>query len=509
MGIANGVRAAETILEMKNICKAFSGVPVLKNVDFDLKRGEVHVLVGENGAGKSTLMKVLAGVYSPDGGEIMLKGKKVSASCPHESQSLGISIIYQELSVIPNLTVAQNIFLGRETTHRFLPGVLNNKELNASARDVLQELGIIDVDPGQLVGELPLSKRQMVEIAKAVSRKMDVLIMDEPTSSLSQKEVKELFRLIERLKVLGIGIIYISHRLEEIPVIGDRATVLRDGMVVGTIPVDRTLDPAILVKMMVGKELVRSVRRERKTVGEVALEVKGLSRKGVLEDITFSLHKGEVVGVAGLVGAGRTELARAIYGADPIDKGEIRVFGRKVPKGRHNPRYMKALGVAFLPESRREQGLFLNHSVTSNITIASLAQFCRWGALSRRMERMAALKYVDQLNIAAASVEQEAIYLSGGTQQKVVFSRWLCTNSSIYLLDECTRGIDVGAKFEVFELVRALASQGRALLYISSELKELLDVSDRILVMRRGRLVADISSDAATPEEILRYAFGV
>jgi len=496
---------------MKDICKAFSGVPVLKNVSFDLKKGEVHVLVGENGAGKSTLMKILAGVYSLDSGEIVLKRKPVTISSPHEAQDLGISIIFQELSVLLNLTATENIFLGREST-RWLPGIIHSGELYKHAQKLFDDLEI-DIDPKQLVSELPPSKRQILEMVKAVSRNMDIVIMDEPTSSLSQKEVEALFQLIRKLKKQGVTTIYISHRLEEIPHIGDRATVMRDGMIVGTLPVDEHFDPKRLVEMMVGEELSQKVHhliRKDKTIGEVTLKIEGLSRKGVLNDVNFSLRQGEVVGLAGLVGSGRTELVRTIFGADPFDEGEIVVFGTRIPKKRHNPGYMKSKGLAFLSEDRREQGTFLQHSVAFNISIVALSKICRsWGAISGRIERKVGNKLVKQLAIRTTGLDQEMAYLSGGNQQKVVFARWLYSEPSIYLLDEPTRGIDVGAKFQIYELVEQLASQGATILFVSSDLLELLEVCDRILVMRRGQMVADIPHDQATAESVLGHAFGV
>lgn len=498
-------------LEMQGICKSFAGVPVLRDIDFDLRRGEVHVLVGENGAGKSTLMKILAGVYTSDSGKIVLEGNSVSFATPHEAQQHGVSTIFQELSLIPNLTVVENILLGREKS-MWLPWIIDSRKNLAYARQLLAELDV-DVRLDQPISELPSSKRQLVEIAKAISRNMNILIMDESTSSLSKREVDFLFMLIRKLTDKDISIIYISHRLEEIPRIGDRATVMRDGMVVDTLPVREGFDPVQLVELMVGKELSEKAKHlapSTKPKGEAILQVRGLSRRSILQDIDFTLHRGEIVGLAGLVGSGRTELARAVFGADSIDRGAVTVDKVTVSRRSHRPAYMKSRGVAFLSEDRKLQGLFLNQTVAFNTSIVDLRKIqTSIGAVSRRMEKDRTREMIKNLDIRTTGTEQEVVYLSGGNQQKVLFARWLLSDSSVYILDEPTRGIDVGAKFTLFELMRKLAEQGAAILFISSELDELVETCDRIMVMYRGRLVADLPRHEAKLETILQLAFGL
>lgn len=500
-----------TVLRMEGISKSFSGVKVLCDVNLDLIKGEVHVLVGENGAGKSTLMKILAGVYTLDSGTIELNGRRVAIGSPHEAQQLGISTIFQELSLVPNLSGADNILLGREKRGA-LPGTLSDRKGIKFVSDLLDNFQI-DIDPNQIVGELPASKRQLLEIAKAVSRDVSILVMDESTSSLSKREVDSLFDLIKRLTAQKISVIYISHLLDEIPRIGDRATVMRDGFVVDTVPIDSAFSSSRLVEMMVGRDLSEKAKklvRGNKVLGETILTVKHLSRHGVFNDVSFHVRRGEIVGVAGLVGSGRTELVRAIYGADPIDSGEISINGQKVAKRAHRPARSKALGVAFVSEDRKLQGLFANQSVAFNITIAAPEKISsRLHTVSKRIEATESRRLVSELDIRSNGIDQEVAFLSGGNQQKVLFARWLLRGSSLYVLDEPTRGIDVGAKFNLYELMKQLTADGAAILFVSSELEELLENCDRILVMRGGVLAADLPRELATPEMILKHAFGL
>ena len=491
------------VLRLERIVKEFPGVKALDNVTFDLQAGEVHVLLGENGAGKSTLMKVLVGVYHPESGQILLKGQKVRMENPRQAQKQGIAIIYQEFNLVPYLTVAQNIFLGREPRTRL--GLVNQSRLQSESRRVLDFLKI-DLDVNAPVYTLGVAQQQLVEVAKALSLEADILVMDEPTATLSEHEIGQLFATIKTLKAHGVSIIYISHRLQEIKIIGDRVTVLRDGRTVGTRFVAET-ELETLIQMMVGREIVK--KRMRKTctaLPEEALRVSHLNRGKILRDINLTVRQGEIVGLAGLVGSGRTELARAIYGIDRIDSGEIQIMGKRI----HHPSPKQCIRqeMGFLPENRKEDGLALILPLKDNIIQASLRKLFPSGILNLTRERDIAKHYVRELAMAAPDVARMAKFLSGGTQQKVVLAKWLCTQSKMLIFDEPTRGIDVGAKDEIHSLMNGLAAKGVGILMISSELPEILTLSDRIYVMREGAIVQELGASVTTQEEIIGFAAG-
>ena len=486
------------LLEMRSITKRFPGVVALDKVDFELERGEVHVLLGENGAGKSTLVKMLAGAYRPDEGEILLDGEAASISSATDAQKLGISTIYQEFNLVPQFTVAENIFLGRQP-RRF--GFVDRRKMREEARKLLDRMKVL-VDPDALVSNLGVAQRQMVEIAKALSLNARILIMDEPTASLSGQEVERLFEIVRGLKEEEVAMIFISHHLEEVSEIGDRVTVLRDGKVVDRVPA--STKHSELVRMMVGRSVEAQFPRRRPEVGEVLLEVKNLSREGVLEDVSFSLRAGEVVGVAGIVGAGRTELARAIFGADPGDAGEVWVEGRRMERG--DPREAKRRGMGFVTEDRQGQGIVPPLSVAENLGLASLERNTHVGLVSRREQRKQARKMIEDLNIRTPGPEQEIRYLSGGNQQKAVIGKWLLADSKVLIMDEPTRGIDVGAKVEIYELMNELTENGAGILMISSDLPEVLGMSDRILVMSGGRITGELSVEEANGENVMELA---
>jgi len=486
------------LLEMRDITKRFPGVVALEGVDFELEKGEVHVLLGENGAGKSTLIKMLAGAYRPDEGEISLDGEPVLISSATEAQEHGISTIYQEFNLVPQLSVAENIFLGRQP-RRF--GIVDRRKMRDEARKLLERMKV-RVDSDALVSTLGVAQRQMVEIAKALSLNARIMIMDEPTASLSGQEVERLFEIVRGLKAEEVAMIFISHHLEEVAEIGDRVTVLRDGKVVDQVAA--STEPSELVRMMVGRSVEAQFPRRRPEVGEVLLEVKNLSREGVLEDVSFSLRAGEVVGVAGIVGAGRTELARAIFGADPVDSGEVWVEGRRIEPG--DPREAKRRGMGFVTEDRQGQGIVPPLSVAENLGLASLERYTSIGIVDRRGQREQAGKMIENLNIRTPGPEQEIRYLSGGNQQKVVIGKWLLADSKVLIMDEPTRGIDVGAKVEIYELMNELTENGAGILMISSDLPEVLGMSDRILVMSGGRITGELSAEEANGEIVMEHA---
>lgn len=492
---------------MREIRKTFPGVVALDRVSFDLRRGEVHILLGENGAGKSTLMKILSGAYQKDGGEILIDGREVEIRNPRHSQSLGIGIIYQELNLVPHLSAAENIYLGREPSRAglpFFPFIVDRKAMNRSARELLAGLGV-DLDVRRPVGELSIAEQQMVEIAKAVSLDARILIMDEPTAVLTEREIRELFSRIRKLKADGVSIIYISHRMEELFEIGDRVTVLRDGSVVGTRDIADVTKPE-LIRMMVDRELTQQFPKVAAPRGSEVLRVEGLNRAGVLRDISFSLCEGEILGIAGLLGSGRTELARAIFGLDRTDSGRIHIKGKLQRIA--SPRRAINLGLGFLTEDRKTQGLVLPLSVRENICLPSVDAFSRMGIVSRSREAEAAAKYCKDLRIKTTGLEQRVVNLSGGNQQKVVLSKWLVSRGDILIFDEPTRGIDVGSKAEIYELMNRLTARGAAIIMISSDLPEVLGMSDRILVMHQGRINGEFSAAEATQEKILHRALG-
>jgi len=492
----------QTLLEMRAIFKSFPGVQALKDVSFEVKKGEVHALVGENGAGKSTLMKILSGAERADRGEILFRGQPVHITDTITARRLGISMIYQEFNLVPEMSVAENIFLGKEPTKGF--GLIDWKRLHRETDEILRGLGVA-MNPRDPIRRLSVAQQQMVEIAKAVSERSQIVIMDEPSATLTEHELANLFRLIGDLKAQGVSVIYISHRLDEIYQIADRVTVLRDGQWIATKPVAEVTREEI-VRMMVGRPLQEEFPPRKAVIGEVVLEVRGLSRGGFLKDINLTIRRGEIVGVAGLVGAGRTEMARCIFGADPKDSGTILLEGK--PVDIRQPRDAIESGIGFMTEDRKAQGLILSMSVLANVSLPSLESFSRAGFIKKDEERKAVRRFIDDLRIRTPSLSQLARHLSGGTQQKVVLAKWLLTNSKVLLFDEPTRGIDVGAKLEIYHLLNALAERGVGILMISSELPEVLGMSDRILVMREGRIVGELSRAQTTQEKVMAMATG-
>ncbi|MEF2073989.1 sugar ABC transporter ATP-binding protein [Consotaella aegiceratis] len=489
------------LVQMTGIEKTFPGVHALKNVHLELLSGEVHALMGENGAGKSTLMKILSGVYTKDAGEILVDGKAVEVEGPRAAQDLGISIIHQELSLMNDLTVAQNIFIGREPRLRF--GRLDEAALNRQASEIFASMNL-KLDPRTKVERLTIAKQQMVEIAKALSFKSRVLVMDEPTAALNDAEIEELFVIIHRLRAEGVGIIYISHKMDELKRIADRVTVMRDGETVGTVPAADT-PIAQIISMMVGRALSDETASIPDLSGaETALEVRGLTRGREIRDVSFSVKKGEILGFAGLMGAGRTEVARAIFGADPIEAGEIYINGQRCMI--RSPSDAVAAGIGYLSEDRKHFGLAVGMDLRANVAMASLDRFTnRVGQLDEKGMREAALRYIDILGIRTPSDRQEVRLLSGGNQQKVVVAKWLLRDCEILIFDEPTRGIDVGAKAEIHKLLNSLAAQGRAIIVISSELPEVLRLSHRIAVMCEGRLTGILPGGSQTSQEEIMH----
>jgi len=492
-----------SVLVMEHVSKSFPGVQALHDVTFEVNKGEIHALVGENGAGKSTLMKILTGSVPRDSGTIYLHGRATEIDSPGRAQALGISMIHQELALIPYLNVGQNIYLGREPKGA-LPGLIDWSTLYAQAREQLAKLNIA-IDPKTMVADLSIAQRQMVEIVKALSLNADIIVMDEPTSALSERETERLFSLMRSLKEQGVTIIFISHRIEEVFAIADRVTVLRDGELVGVVPISE-VGIGHVVRMMVGRELGEMYPKEEVPRQEVVLRVKGLSRDNELRGIELELYKGEILGLAGLVGAGRTLLARAIFGIDPIDKGEIWIDAQKVDID--SPQKAIALGMGFVPEERTAQGLFLGMAVRQNITISALDKLCRLGFVNFGEAKRLAQGYVQRLDIRTPNLQQRVRNLSGGNQQKVIIAKWLSLNPKVLILDEPTRGIDVGAKAEIHALMSQLAKQGVGILMISSELPEIMGISDRILVMHEGQLVGEFQRGEASQDEIMLYAAG-
>ena len=492
--------ATRPILEMRGIHKSFPGVHALRGVDLEVGRGEVLGLVGENGAGKSTLVKILAGAYTRDAGEITVGGERLDDASPQEMLDRGIAVIYQEPSLAPHLSVAENIFMGRLPTNRF--GVVDWPRLLQDTDLVAQRLGL-DISPGAPVSGLSVARRQMVEIAKALSRDARLIVLDEPSAVLADAELHGLFTVIRRLAEKGVAFVYISHRLNEVFRITDRVTVMKDGQVVATAPTAE-LSPAQLVRLMVGRDMADEAHDDRRTLGDVALSVRGLSRDGVLHDVSLSARKGEILGIAGLAGSGRTEVLRAIHGADPIDAGTIEVFGRPVRIS--SPRDAIGLGIGLLTEDRKSDGLLLRQSVAFNTTITRLGDVSSAGVISARREGRLVRDHVARLGVRTPTIGSRVRNLSGGNQQKVIFAKWLHAECRILLIDEPTRGVDVGAKREIHQLLRALADKGVAIVAVSSELPEILALSDRILVMREGRVTGELDRGEATEERIMHLA---
>lgn len=492
---------SELILKMTGIDKRFSGVHALKGVDFDLYAGEVHALMGENGAGKSTLMKVLCGIHAYDSGTIEYFGKKVKFASIAESQAAGISIIHQELNMMNHLTVAQNIYIGREPMKC---GFIDDKKMEADAKELFKRIGV-RIDPSVKLGSLTVGRQQMVEIAKAVSHDSKLLILDEPTAALTQPEVEDLFRIMHDLQHKGIGMIYISHRMDEINRISDRVTVMRDGEYVGT-EYTKNLTKDDIVKMMVGR-VIYGEQKEKSLVADdapVVLEARNIVSGKTLKNVSFKLRKGEILGFAGLMGAGRTELARAVYGADSFDSGEIFVNGKRTEI--KTPEVAVKHGICYLSEDRKQYGLMLGKSVTENTVIASLDDYIRFGWINDAAAKAAAEEKNKQLRTKTPSMDQLLKNLSGGNQQKVIVARWLLKDCDVFIFDEPTRGIDIGAKSEMYDLMSELAAQGKSIIMISSELAEIQRLSDRVIVMCEGRITADLPIEGLTQEEIMKYA---
>lgn len=499
------------IVEMKAITKRFSGVQALSGINFNVKPGEVHVLLGENGAGKSTLMKILCGVYSPTSGTITMNGNEYESLSPKQSVENGVSIIYQELSVINELSIAENIFVGKLPTKRMLNVVsaVDFKYMEERTKELLEKVGL-KRSPTELVENLSISEKQLVEIAKSIAYDCKVLIMDEPTSSLTIEETKRLFVIIEQLKKEGVGIIYISHKLKELREIGDRITILKDGTYVGTRELRDIQSEEELVAMMVGRELKSRYLAKPSELGkEVIFEVQSLTRKdGKIRDISFELRKGEILGFAGLIGAGRTELMEALVGSEQIKTGSISLFGEKIIL--KTPYDAVKKGMALITENRRESGIFQNFEIWRNVSLSSLIKTSAakglWGLLNRKHERNVAEVQKESLRVKAATIDQNITELSGGNQQKVIIGRWLAADSSLLIFDEPTKGIDVGAKSEIYLIMRELANQGKGVIVVSSELPELLSVCDRIIVMRDGEINGEFNNKDATEENIMLAA---
>jgi len=495
-----GKSVSDYVLELNNITKRFGGVEVLHGVSFTLRQGEVHALLGENGAGKSTLIKVITGVHQPDGGEIYLNGKRVHFNDTLESRQAGIAAIYQELSLCPDLNVAENIFLGRQPTA--IGGRIDWRKLYSEADRLLTSLGV-HLDLKTKARNLSIAQMQSVEIARAFSLNARILIMDEPTSSLTLNEVAELFGLVRRLRDEGAAIIFISHRLEELFEVADRVTVLRDGSYVDTRAV-KDVSRDELIRLMVGRTISNLFPKQEVKPGEIALKVEHLTSIGIFEDISFELHRGEILGMAGLVGAGRTNVARALFGVEPPTSGTIQIDGRQVEIT--SPQQAINLGLAYVPEDRQLHGLIPAMDITSNISLPILKEYSRRGWLQDKAERTAAFSAARQMEVRANSIWQIARTLSGGNQQKVVLAKWLSTKPRILILDEPTRGIDVGTKAAVHALMSKLAAEGIAILMISSELPEVLGMSDRIIVMHEGQMTGHFTRAEATQEKIILAA---
>lgn len=489
----------KAILEVHNISKSFSGVKVLDNITFTLMKGEVHALVGENGAGKSTFMKILMGLIQPDLGKIFLEGNEIKHSNVHDMMKRGISMIHQEILMVSELTVAQNIFLGKET-HRF--NWLNESDIYQKSQQLLKTLHV-EIDANTKMKYLSIADRQMVEIAKAISNNAKVIIMDEPTSALSDKEVSTLFDIIKDLKNKGVSIIYISHKMDEIYKISDRITVLRDGKYI-TAKNTQEFPQNELISMMVGREIEDFFPKIETIKGDVILTIKNLTKKGKFEGINFEVCAGEVLGIAGLVGAGRTEIALSIAGLDTFDTGMVFIEGKETKI--KSPKDAMKYGIGYVSEDRKALGFIPHLSVKHNITLSSMPMFSNAGFMSDSQEEVLAIQMNDNLKIRASSIQQKVVNLSGGNQQKVVIGKVLMSNPKIIILDEPTRGIDVGAKFEIYKLINDLKSKGLAVIIISSELPEILGMSDRILVLSKGKQTAILSKSEATQENIMHYA---
>ena len=490
------------LLRMRGISKRYPGVVALDDVSFDLRRGEVHVLLGENGAGKSTLMKILSGACPRDGGEILLDGRPLALTSPREAQSAGISTIYQEFTLVPHLSAAANIYLGREPVRA--AGVIDRRRLIADAQQLLATLGVA-IDASTPVRLLGVAEQQMVEVAKALSIDARILVMDEPTSALTEAEIEQLFAAIRRLTAHGVAVIYISHRMEELARIGHRATVLRDGRFIATVPLPTAVPD--LVRLMANRDIRDHYPPPTRTRGTELLRIERVSRGPRLRDVSFTLHRGEILGIAGLLGAGRTELARVMFGADVPDAGRVLLNGK--PLRLRSPADAIHAGIGLVPEDRKRQGLVLGCSVASNLSLPQLSRLARGGVVNRRREGSLASRWIGELRIKTPSAATRALTLSGGNQQKVVLGKWLAAGADVLIVDEPTRGIDVAAKMEIYTLLDRLAANGAGIIMISSELPEVLGMSDRILVMHQGRVHALFDARTATQEAVLHAALGL
>ena len=485
------------VLQLDGVVKSFPGVKALKGVSFDVLPGEVHALLGENGAGKSTLIKVMSGVHAPDSGTLLIDGQPVSLDGPHAARARGIATIYQELLLFPEMSVAENIFAGHAPRGRL--GGLDWRAMRMQARALLASLDIRDLDVDAVVGALSVGNRQRVEILRALSQDARVLIMDEPTAALGEHDVRRLFEIVRRLRARGVGIVYISHRMEEIFLLADRVSVLRDGEYVGTRRVADT-DAGELVQMMVGRRIEQLFPKIEVRIGEPVLEVRDLVRLPATRGVSFSLRAGEILGLAGLVGSGRSELAQTVFGITPAQSGEIRLGGKPVRIA--SPAQARGLGIAYVPEDRGTQGLVRPMTVRENVSLSVFSRIAHGGFIDAAAERRLADEAVAQFSIRTAGIEQIVGKLSGGNQQKIVLGKWLATNPRVLILDEPTRGIDVGAKAEIHRIMGELAKQGLAILMISSELPEVLGMSDRVLVVREGRIAAEFTRAEALPERV-------
>lgn len=491
----------EVLISMKNVSKAFAGVQALKKAELEVRSGEVHALMGENGAGKSTLMKILTGIYSKDSGIIKFEGNEVEFKNPKEAQEAGIVIVHQELNMMAHLTVAQNLFIGRESMNGMF---INDRKMNEDSKALFDKLKI-DIDPSDLMGNLTVGKQQMVEIAKAISAESKVIVFDEPTAALTESEITELFKIIDDLRMCGYGIVYISHRMDEIDKITDRITVMRDGEYVGTL-VTKESTKDELIKMMVGRVIFEDPKQSSSVSddAEVVLSIKNLNAGDLVKDVNFELKKGEIVGFSGLMGAGRTELARAIFGADKIDSGEIIIKGEPVKI--NTPMDAVKNGIGYLSEDRKRYGVIVEKSVAENSVLSVLEMYQKGIFIDDNKINMDSQKYVDLLKTKTPGVHQYVRNLSGGNQQKVVIAKWLLRDSEILIFDEPTRGIDVGAKSEIYTLMNELAKSGKSIIMISSELTEILRMSDRVVVMCEGRKTGELDISEATQEKIMSLA---
>lgn len=492
-----------TILEFRNVSKRFPGVKALDDVSFSVERGEVHVLFGENGAGKSTIIKILTGVYQADEGSILFNGEEIRPENILHSRKLGIGTVFQENSLVPHLNVAENIFLTREI--RTPAGTIDWKKTYAESERWIRELGI-DIDPKKPVKNLAVAQQQIVEIVKIVSQNPKLIILDEPTSALSDNEIDNLFTIVRRMRQKGITFIFISHRMDEIKQIGNRGTVLRDGKYAGSIEDIPSCDIDDVIRLMVGRPVEEKYPKRESWLGEVVLEVQGLTVPRLIHDVSFQVRAGEVLGLAGLVGAGRTTTAKAISGAIGKSAGTIRIDGK--PVHINSPSEAIRHRIGYLPENRKEEGLILNETVRENVTLPSLKKFVKACFINRKSEKASVEEYRERIRIKTPTIERMVRYLSGGNQQKVVFSKWLCADARIYIFDEPTRGIDVGAKSEMYKIINDLAAKGAAIIVISSELPEILGICDRVVAMHEGRVSGEIATRDATQEKIMALALG-